>query len=101
MQIPISVEMVMPFRYTKKFCILQWPISYCVILIMVTIMRQVFINIFQMEHYSAVRFDMGSEKNMTSLVIPKSPNVWKNVEKIGLGSFNMVFVHFCKMHWEI
>ena len=39
-----------------------------------------------MEHYSAVRFDMGNEKNITFLVILNSPNVWKKVEKIGLGS---------------
>ena len=37
-------------------------ISYCVSLIMVTITRHIFINIFQMEHFSAVKFDMGYEK---------------------------------------
>ena len=31
---------------------------------------------------------MGYEKNMNFLVIAKSPQVWKKVDKIGLGSFN-------------
>ena len=53
---------------------------------MVTITRHVFINISQMAHFSAVNFDTGYEKNMSFLVIPKSPKVWKKVEKIGLGS---------------
>ena len=63
----------------KQFCILQLPIeSFKVNFIMVTITRQVFINIPQMEH---IRY----EKNMRILVIPKSPNVGKKVKKIGLG----------------
>ena len=37
---------------------------------------------------------MGYEKNMSFLVIPKSPKVWKKVEKIGLGSFNRCFIEF-------
>ena len=42
-----------------------------------------------MEHFSAVKFAMSYEKNMSFLVIAKSPKVWKKkVEKIGLGSFN-------------
>ena len=74
----------------SNFFILQLPISYCVSLIMVTITRQVFTNIFQMEHFSAVKFAMDYEKNMSSLVIPKiSKSLKKKVEKIGLGSFNM------------
>ena len=43
-----------------------------------------FIDIFQMEQFSAVKFAMGYEKNMSLLVIAKSPKV----VKIGLGSFN-------------
>ena len=39
---------------------------------MVTITRQVFTNILQTEHFSAVKFAIGYEKNM-SLVIAKSP----------------------------
>ena len=53
---------------------------------MVTITRHVFINIFQMEHFSAVKFAMGYEKNMSFLVIAKSPKVWKKSWKDGLGS---------------
>ena len=82
--------MVKPYECTKQFCILQLPISYCVSLIMVTITRHIFINIFKTEHFSAVRFGMGCERNMSFLVISKSPKVWgggKKVEKIGLGSF--------------
>ena len=47
----------------------------CVRLTMVTINRHVFINIFQMKHFSAVKFAMGYEKNMSFLVIAKSPKV--------------------------
>ena len=71
-----------------QFCILQLPISYYVSLIMVTITRHFFVNFFQTKHFSAVKFYMGYEKNMSFLVIPKSPKVGKKVEKIGLGSFN-------------
>ena len=62
----ISVEMVKLFGRTKQFCILQLPISYCVSLIMVNITRDIFINIFQTEHFSAVKFAMGYEKNTAS-----------------------------------
>ena len=55
--------MVKLFECTsRQFCILQLPISYCVSLIMVTITRHVFINFFQREHFSAVKFAMGYEK---------------------------------------
>ena len=56
---------------------LNGPVS----LIMVTITRHVFIDFFQSEHFSAVKFDMGYEKNKISLSL-------KKVGKIGLGSFN-------------
>ena len=48
----------------EAVCILQIhvPISYCVSLIMVTITRHIFINIFQTECFSAVKFAMGYEK---------------------------------------
>ena len=39
---------------------------YCVSLNMVTITRHVFINIFQTEHFSSVKFAMGYEKNIMS-----------------------------------
>ena len=56
---------------------------------MATITRHDFISIFQMEHFLAVKFAMGYDKNMSFLVIVKSPKNWKTkVEKIGLGSFN-------------
>ena len=55
----------------EQFCILQLPISYCVSLIMVTITRHIFIDIFQTEHFSAVKFAMGYEKNISFLVIAK------------------------------
>ena len=67
--------MVKPFGCTKQFCVLQLPISYFVSLIMVTITRHPFIDIFQTEYCSAVKFDMGYEKNMSFLAIPKSPKV--------------------------
>ena len=54
---------------------------YCVSLIRVTITRHVFINIFQVEQFSAVKFDKGYEKNISFLVMPKSQKVWKQFEK--------------------
>ena len=61
----------------SNFVYLQLCISYCVSLIMVTITRHIFINIFETEHFSAVKFDMGYEKNMNFLVIAKYPKVKK------------------------
>ena len=50
----------------------------CVILIMVTILtRCTFINIFKREHISAVKIDMGYDKNMSFPVIP---NLLKSVK---------------------
>ena len=83
----ISVETVKSFGRTKQFCIMQLPISYCAILIVVAITRHVFINFFQTEHISAVKFNMGYEKNMSFLVIPKSPKVWqKKLKKLDWAS---------------
>ena len=63
--------------------------SYCSSLIyMVIIARHVFINIFQTEHFSAVKFAIADKKNLSFLVIPTSLKVWKKVEKIGLGFLN-------------
>ena len=63
-------------------------ILLCSSLIVIAITRHVLINIFQTEHSLAVKFAMGYEKNINFLVKAKSPKVWKNVEKIGLGFFN-------------
>ena len=51
--------------------------SYCVSLIMFTKTRHMFIYIFQTEHFSAVTFDIGYEKNMSVIVIPKTSKGWK------------------------
>ena len=40
-----------------------------------------------------MKFVMGYEKDMSFLVIPKSPKVWEKYEKIGLGSFKF----YCKL----
>ena len=48
---------------------------------MVTITRNVFIDIFQMEQFSAVKFAMGYEKNMTMFVIVKSPKIGKKLKR--------------------
>ena len=55
-------------------------------MVTITGVRHIFINIFQMEQFSAVKFAMSYEKNMSFLVIAKSPEVWKEVYKIGLSS---------------
>ena len=60
----VSVETVKPFGCMEQFCTLQLPISYCVSLIMVTITRHVFFNIFQTEHFLAVEFSMGYMKTI-------------------------------------
>ncbi len=56
---------------------------------MVTITSHIFIDIFQTEHFSAVKFTRGNEKNMRFLLIPKSQKVRKKSEVIGLGSFKL------------
>ena len=56
--------------------------------IMVTVTSHICINIFQTECFSAVKFAMGYEKNMSFLVVPKSLKIWKKkIEKIRLDSF--------------
>ena len=44
---------------------------------MVTITRHVFINIFQMGPFSAVKFGIDYEKTRNFLIVPNSPKVWK------------------------
>ncbi len=73
-------------RRDYVFCNL--PIPNCVSLIMVTITSHIFINIFQMAHFSAVKFNRCNEKNMSFLLIPKSPKVWEKSEAVGPGTFN-------------
>ncbi len=51
------------------------PIPYCVSLITVTMSSDIFINIFQTVHFSAVKFTRGNEKNMSFLLILKSTKV--------------------------
>ena len=52
-----------------------------------------------------MNFAIGYEKNMSYLVVPKSPKVYKNVEKIRLSSFKstwgfLIFrsFHFCCLY---
>ena len=39
---------------------------------------------------SAVKFDIGCEKNLSILVIPKSPKVWKKNEKNWTGPLSLM-----------
>ena len=64
----------------KQFCVLELPISYCVSFIH-GYNNFAHFHIFQKEHFSAVKFDIGYEKNMSFLVIPKSLQVWKKLHK--------------------
>ena len=48
---------------------------------MLSITRHVFIDIFQTEHISAIKFDTGYEKNMSFLVIANSSKVEKKTLK--------------------
>ncbi len=93
----ISVKCVQPFGYKKRLRILQLPIPYCVSLIMVTITSHIFTNIFRMVHFSAVKFTRGNEKNMSFLLIPKSPKVWEKSEGIGPGTFKVAFLFLLHM----
>ena len=45
----------------------------------------IFIDIFHTGHFSAVKFVMGYEKNMSFLVLPKSPKVRRKKKKVALG----------------
>ena len=78
----------MPIGCTKQFCIglLQLPISYCVSLIMVTITRHIFINIFQTEHFSAVKFAMGCKKNMIFFCDSSLQKFEKKLKRLDLAS---------------
>ena len=55
---------------------------------------------FQMLHFSAVKFYRGYEKNMSFLVMLKSPNLEKNVEKIGLGTRGPVLLSVGTLQWR-
>ena len=48
---------------------------------MVTITRHIFNNIFQTENFSAAKFATSYEEKMSFIMIPKSPKVWREVEK--------------------
>ena len=79
MQIQNFSRRVNLFRCTKQFCILQLPVFYCVSLIMITITRHVFINIFQTEHFSGVKFDMGYEEKYE---LPCDTKIAKSLKKL-------------------
>ena len=67
-------------------------------MIMVTITKHFFINVFQTQHFSAMKFYMGYEKTMSFPVIQKSLKVGKKVEKIGVGpntSMDIEILRFC------
>ena len=71
----------------KQFCILQLPVPYGVSLIIVTITRHVFINIFQTEYFSAVKYCHGLWEKYELSCDTKISKSLKKVEKIELGSF--------------
>ena len=89
----ISVELNHSNRLDalKHFIMIAY-IPYCVSLITVTITSPFSINIFQMVHFSAVKFTKGNEKNMSFLLISKSHRVWKNSEGIRLGTLIPSFI---------
>ena len=65
----------------QAICLDVWSnFVYCSFLYL-TITWHVFINIFQMEHFLAVKFGMAYEKNMSFLEVPKSPKVKKKLKK--------------------
>ena len=66
------------FGYKKRIRTLQLPLTYCVSLIMVTILMS---SIFQQYTFSTVKFTRGNEKNMSFLLIPKSHKVEKSLKQ--------------------
>ena len=66
----ISTEMVKPFGCMKQFCMLQFSMSYCVSLFMITVTRHVFIDFFQTKHFAAVEFATNDQENKIFLVTP-------------------------------
>ena len=72
----ISIKLVKLVECMKR---LQLPIPYCVNLIVVTITSHILINILQIVHFSALKFTMGYEKNMSFRPIFKSHKIWKNL----------------------
>ena len=53
----------------------------CHSLTMVTVTSHIFISIFQMVHFSVVKFTRGNKNNMSFLLIPESQKVWKNLKQ--------------------
>ena len=70
-----SKDVNLKFQLVNGQAVLYITVAYILRckLIMVTITRYVFINIFQTEDFSAVKFAIGYEKYMSFLVIAKSP----------------------------
>ena len=66
-------------------------------MVMVTITGHFFIDIFQTQHLSTMKFYMGYKKNNYELSCgTKVSKSWKKVKKIGLGSFKMTYLRiFC------
>ena len=66
-------------------------ILYCVSLIMVIITRHVFVNIFQTEHFSAVKFGIGYKRKTIWVFLwhQNHQKLDKKLEKNGLCSFNI------------
>ena len=66
--------------------VFQWPIFYGVDLIIITLTRQVLINFFQMDNFSAIKFlhESVMRKNKSFFVISRLPKFEK---KINLGCF--------------
>ena len=96
----LNSQAVWIYSVQSNFSDLQLPVSYCASLIMVIIIRyvNVFINIFQTENISAVKFGTGFEKNISFLVISK---ISKCLEKI-LSAFLLIGLPelgiYCALH---
>ena len=71
----ISVDGQAILIYQANLYIAVVYILLCISIIMVTITRHIFINIFRREHFSAVKLAKSYEKNMSYLTISKSQNV--------------------------
>ena len=69
---------------------------------MVTITRRCFINIFQTLNFLAVKFHLDYKKNMSFLMIPKSPKVGKKLKRLDWSSLRyQKFVNLVETKWKL
>ena len=90
----ISFKLVKPLYVVSKFVYCSCLYNYYVSFIMVTTSRHFFINIFQMQYFWAVKLYICYEKNVSFLVIPKSPKDRKKLKRSDLAPLNFTILNY-------